>query len=69
MYSMISSMVLQKGDHVEDLGRQLVTGKQVDLILPDFSKACDKVSILNSCSNCHSMELKEILWIGLELSW
>ena len=30
--------------HVEDLGRQLVTGKQVDLILLDFSKAFDKVS-------------------------
>ena len=29
---------------VEDLGRQLVTGKQVDLILQDFSKAFDKVS-------------------------
>ena len=29
---------------VEDLGRQLVTGKQVDLILLDFSKAFDKVS-------------------------
>ena len=29
---------------VEDLGRQLVTGKQVDLILLDFRKALDKVS-------------------------
>ena len=29
---------------VEDLGRQLVIGKQVDLILLDFSKAFDKVS-------------------------
>ena len=29
---------------VEGLGRQLVTGKQVDLILLDFSKAFDKVS-------------------------
>ena len=29
---------------VEDLDRQLVTGKQVDLILLDFSKAFDKVS-------------------------
>ena len=29
---------------VEDLGRQLVTGKQVDLILLDFSKAFDNVS-------------------------
>ena len=28
----------------EDLGRKLVTGKQVDLILLDFSKAFDKVS-------------------------
>ena len=29
---------------VEDLGRQLVTGKQVDLILLNLSKAFDKVS-------------------------
>ena len=29
---------------VEDLGRQLVKGKQVDLVLLDFSKAFDKVS-------------------------
>ena len=29
---------------VEDLGRQLVDGKQVDLVLLDFSKAFDKVS-------------------------
>ena len=29
---------------VEDLGRQLVTGKQVDIILLDFRKALDKVS-------------------------
>ena len=29
---------------VEDLGRHLVTGKQVDLILLDFSKVFDKVS-------------------------
>ena len=31
---------------VEDLGRQLVKGKQVDLVLLDFSKAFDKVSHL-----------------------
>ena len=29
---------------VEDLGRQLVTGKQVDLILLDINKAFDKVT-------------------------
>ena len=29
---------------IEDLGRQLVKGKQVDLVLLDFSKAFDKVS-------------------------
>ena len=28
---------------IEDLGRQLVTGKQVDLILLDFSNAFDKI--------------------------
>ena len=41
---------------VEDLGRQLVTGKQVDLILLDFSiKLMTKSAILNSYSNFHSI--------------
>ena len=31
---------------VEDLGRQLVQGKQIDLVLLDFSKAFDKVNHL-----------------------
>ena len=31
---------------VEDLGRQLIIGKQTDLVLLDFSKAFDKVSHL-----------------------
>ena len=31
---------------VEDLGRQLTLGKQIDLVLWDFSKAFDKVNHL-----------------------
>ena len=51
---------------VEDLGRQLVTGKQVDLILLDFSKAFDKVShpkLLFKLSP-HGVKGNTLNWIG-----
>ena len=50
---------------VEGLGRQLVTGKQVDLILLEFSKAFDKVShpkLLFKLSQ-HGVKGNTLYWI------
>ena len=43
--------------HVEDLSRQLIQGKQVDLVLLDFSKAFDKVSHLKLLFKLPNMAL------------
>ena len=50
---------------VEDLGRQLVKGKQTDLVLLDFSKAFDKVNhpkLLYKPSQ-HCVKGKTLNWI------
>ena len=53
---------------VEELGRKLSHGHQVDLVLLDFSKAFDKVNHLNSFLNFLLTALKEKLSNRLALS-
>ena len=50
---------------VEDLSRQLIQGKQVDLILLDFSKAFDKVSHLKLLfrRSQHGIRGNTLTWI------
>ena len=51
---------------IEDLGRQLITGQQVDLVLLDFSKAFDKVNHLKLLFklSTHGVKGKTLKWIS-----
>ena len=54
---------------VEDLGRQLIKGKQTDLVLLDFSKAFDKVSHLKLLFELsqHGVNGNTLNWINVFL--
>ena len=51
---------------IEDLGRQLIEGQQVDLVLLDFSKAFDKVNHLKLLFklSTHRVKGKTLKWIS-----
>ena len=56
---------------VEDLARNLTSGKQTDLILLDFNKAFDKVSHLKLLYKLqiHGLQGKTLRWIESFLVW
>ena len=54
---------------VEDFARNICAGKQIDLILLDFSKAFDKVSHSNYFGSSTSMESEAKHWTGFTPSW
>ena len=51
---------------IEDLGRQLIEGQQVDLVLLDFSKAFDKANHLKLLFklSTHGVKGKTLKWIS-----